>query len=129
MNTPAPKSDTPRTDEQAFYRNASEECVQADFARTLERELAAVGRDLIDSRRLAQEREDQLRADRAAAREDTKRLDWLEKEHPDMLFTHDHKQVTLFHATYSTDEWTDLAKEGSVRAAIDAARKQEEKTL
>ena len=94
-------SETPKTDSKAqffgFNPDEGEEFVQADFARELERENAA------------------LRADK-------QRLDWLESVAKDLICTGDGLGVTIGVASNFQDYATNAA---TFRAAIDAARKEQ----
>jgi hypothetical protein len=92
--------DTPRTDAKAqffgFNPDEGEEFVQADFARELERENAA------------------LRADK-------ERLDWLESVAEDVMCTGDDQGITIGAASNFQNYATNVA---TFRIAIDAARKE-----
>ena len=128
MNTPTPRTDAEECELHMNFVGASmRKCrdggwVDSDFARTLERELAAekaradhnaVTKADID--RVWSNQTLELRAQLAAAHEDTKRLDWLESQG---------KPETFEDAPHAT-VWSIIGDMGSsdLRAAIDAARK------
>jgi len=78
------ESDTPRTDIEvrAHWTPPVMDCVRADFARQLERELAAAQAEIATlqtvGRKLRNER-DQLQQQLSELRRDKERLDWLEE--------------------------------------------------
>lgn len=108
MNAEPNPAPTPRTDAERHKTHACYDAVTADFARTLERELASAQAAL------------------AAAKEDMERLDWLEKT-PGSCYASVEPDGDILMHFVAVPEAPAKDRRGYVkptaRAAIDAARK------
>jgi hypothetical protein len=116
-------SDTPKTDAllnetATMYPDAEHNALVA-LARNLERENAALRADLLIEEERSiywRDNEGKAMAENAALRADKERLDWLEDT--------DRRHGYIYKSRIVENRWFEGAK--TVRAAIDAARKEEQ---